>query len=200
MNEFTAPTIEYVEMLPLLIVGGAACLGVLIEAFLPRRHRFVVQAGYSAATLAAALAAKRTVMGFGHRVYKHGDSRVPLMQSALDDLVRVTGTPEAERLSALHTALREAMTARTGIHPNLDYPAGLAYHLMGFDIPVFTPIFVLSRITGWTAHIVEQLERNIDMLVDMNHPRRGTAADVRETPTAVAFPESRTASPRRRTT
>lgn len=110
--------------------------------------------------LAAALAAKRTVMGFGHRVYKHGDSRVPLMQSALDDLVRVTGTPEAERLAALHTALREAMTARTGIHPNLDYPAGLAYHLMGFDIPVFTPIFVLSRITGWTAHIVEQLERN----------------------------------------
>ena len=57
-------------------------------------------------------------------------------------------------------ALREAMIERKGIHPNLDYPAGLAYHLMGFDIPMFTPIFVMSRITGWTAHIIEQLDHN----------------------------------------
>ena len=52
------------------------------------------------------------------------------------------------------------MFDRTGIHPNLDYPSGPAYHLMGFDIPTFTPIFVMSRITGWTAHIIEQLDRN----------------------------------------
>lgn len=52
------------------------------------------------------------------------------------------------------------MISRKGIHPNLDYPAGLAYHLMGFDIAAFTPIFVMSRITGWTAHISEQLEHN----------------------------------------
>ncbi|MEU8580326.1 bifunctional 2-methylcitrate synthase/citrate synthase [Streptomyces abikoensis] len=110
--------------------------------------------------LAAALADRRKVMGFGHRVYKHGDSRVPLMQQATDRLVALSADPEAARLAALHTALREAMAARTGIHPNLDYPAGLAYHLMGFDIPSFTPVFVMSRITGWTAHITEQLAHN----------------------------------------
>ncbi|NJQ04114.1 bifunctional 2-methylcitrate synthase/citrate synthase [Streptomyces lonarensis] len=112
------------------------------------------------AWLTDALAAKRKIMGFGHRVYKHGDSRVPLMQEALDRLIAADGSPETTRLATLHTALRTAMVERKGIHPNLDYPAGLAYHLMGFDIPVFTPIFVMSRITGWTAHIVEQSEGN----------------------------------------
>ncbi|MFB8236647.1 bifunctional 2-methylcitrate synthase/citrate synthase [Kitasatospora purpeofusca] len=107
-----------------------------------------------------ALAGQRKIMGFGHRVYKHGDSRVPIMQAALDDLVARSADPQAARLAALHTALREAMLERRGIHPNLDYPAGLAYHLMGFDTPVFTPIFVMSRITGWTAHISEQLAHN----------------------------------------
>lgn len=110
--------------------------------------------------LDGALAAKRKIMGFGHRVYKHGDSRVPIMQAALDDLIARTADPETARLAALHTALRRAMLERKGIHPNLDYPAGLAYHLMGFDTPVFTPIFVMSRITGWTAHITEQLAHN----------------------------------------
>ncbi|MFJ8043569.1 bifunctional 2-methylcitrate synthase/citrate synthase [Kitasatospora sp. NPDC096147] len=107
-----------------------------------------------------ALAGRRRIMGFGHRVYKDGDSRVPIMQAALDDLVARSTDPDTARLAALHTALREAMVERKGIHPNLDYPAGLAYHLMGFDTPVFTPLFVMSRITGWTAHITEQLTHN----------------------------------------
>ncbi|MFJ9681634.1 bifunctional 2-methylcitrate synthase/citrate synthase [Streptomyces sp. NPDC101194] len=110
--------------------------------------------------LDGALAAKRKIMGFGHRVYKHGDSRVPIMQKALVDLIARSGDPETTRLATLHAALRHAMISRKGIHPNLDYPAGLAYHLMGFDVPAFTPIFVMSRITGWTAHITEQLAHN----------------------------------------
>ncbi|RLV10369.1 2-methylcitrate synthase [Streptomyces griseocarneus] len=107
-----------------------------------------------------ALAAKRKIMGFGHRVYRHGDSRVPIMQEATDRLTDRASTPEAARLAAVHAALRSAMLRRKDIHPNLDYPAGLAYHLMGFDVPAFTPIFVMSRITGWTAHITEQLAHN----------------------------------------
>ncbi|MFF3365276.1 bifunctional 2-methylcitrate synthase/citrate synthase [Streptomyces misionensis] len=107
-----------------------------------------------------ALAGKRKIMGFGHRVYKHGDSRVPIMQEALDRLVARAADPEVTRLATLHAALRHTMLTRKGIHPNLDYPASLAYHLMGFDIPAFTPIFVMSRITGWTAHITEQLAHN----------------------------------------
>ncbi|MFC4329237.1 bifunctional 2-methylcitrate synthase/citrate synthase [Streptomyces andamanensis] len=110
--------------------------------------------------LEEALAAKRKIMGFGHRVYRHGDSRVPIMQDALDRLVARAADPEVTRLATLHAALRRAVRARKGIHPNLDYPAGLAYHLMGFDTPVFTPVFVMSRVTGWTAHITEQLAHN----------------------------------------
>ena len=50
------------------------------------------------------------------------------------------------------------MTKTKGILPNLDFPAGPAYHMMGFDIPTFTPIFVMSRIVGWSAHVIEQTE------------------------------------------
>ncbi|WP_406073831.1 bifunctional 2-methylcitrate synthase/citrate synthase [Streptomyces virginiae] len=107
-----------------------------------------------------ALAARRKIMGFGHRVYRDGDSRVPIMQEATDRLVARAADPDTTRLATLHAALRHVMISRKGIHPNLDYPAGLAYHLMGFDIPAFTPLFVMSRITGWTAHITEQLEHN----------------------------------------
>ncbi|MGW6614890.1 bifunctional 2-methylcitrate synthase/citrate synthase [Streptomyces erythrochromogenes] len=124
--------------------------------------------------LTEALAAKRRIMGFGHRVYRHGDSRVPIMQEAAERLVARAGDPAVTRLATLHTALRHAVLGRKGIHPNLDYPAGLAYHLMGFDIPAFTPIFVMSRVTGWTAHITEQLAHNalIRPLASYDGPRR----------------------------
>lgn len=107
--------------------------------------------------LAQVLAERRKIMGFGHRVYKHGDSRVPTMQAALETIA--TG-PDAERLLELHRRLSRAMLEATGIHPNVDYPTGLAYHLMGFDTPTFTPIFAMSRITGWVAHILEQRAQN----------------------------------------
>ncbi|GAB5080597.1 bifunctional 2-methylcitrate synthase/citrate synthase [Arthrobacter sp. AD-310] len=104
-----------------------------------------------------ALAQKKKVMGFGHRVYKHGDSRVPTMKAALDKMVAHYGRPE---LLGLYQGLEHAMDEAKGIKPNLDYPAGPTYHLMGFDTATFTPLFVASRITGWTAHIMEQLDSN----------------------------------------
>jgi citrate synthase/2-methylcitrate synthase len=107
--------------------------------------------------LHGALKRKRKVMGFGHRVYKNGDSRVPAMKAALDRLIEHYDRPD---MAELYDALDQAMRDRTGIQPNLDYPSGPAYHLMGFDTPTFTPLFVASRITGWTAHIMEQLEEN----------------------------------------
>jgi citrate synthase/2-methylcitrate synthase len=105
----------------------------------------------------AALAAKKKIMGFGHRVYKHGDSRVPTMKAALDDLIAYCARPE---ILGLYDGLEQSMDEAKGIKPNLDYPTGPAYHLMGFDIPTFTPLFVASRITGWTAHIMEQRRNN----------------------------------------
>ena len=104
-----------------------------------------------------ALANKKKVMGFGHRVYKHGDSRVPTMKTALDKMIAHYGRPE---LLGLYNGLESAMDEAKAIKPNLDYPAGPTYHLMGFDTPTFTPLFVASRITGWTAHIMEQLDSN----------------------------------------
>ena len=104
-----------------------------------------------------ALTQKKKVMGFGHRVYKHGDSRVPTMKAALDKMIAHYGRPE---LLGLYNGLEAAMDEAKGIKPNLDYPTGPTYHLMGFDTATFTPLFVASRITGWTAHIMEQVESN----------------------------------------
>ncbi|MBY4013187.1 MULTISPECIES: bifunctional 2-methylcitrate synthase/citrate synthase [Nocardiaceae] len=99
------------------------------------------------------LAAKDKVMGFGHRVYKNGDSRVPTMNAAFRDVAAVTG---GDKWVRMYDILEKTMHDATGIKPNLDFPTGPTYYLMGFDIDVFTPIFVMSRITGWTAHIIEQ--------------------------------------------
>ncbi len=119
--------------------------------------REIGSADRAADWLDTALAEKRRIMGFGHRVYKHGDSRVPTMRDALARMASIRGGGE---LMELYESLETAMVERKGIHPNLDYPAGPAYHLMGFEIPTFTPLFVMARITGWTAHILEQQEAN----------------------------------------
>ena len=109
------------------------------------------------AWLDRALAEKRKIMGFGHRVYKNGDSRVPTMRQALQEVAELRN---GQQLLDLYESLAASMYEAKGLHPNLDYPAGPAYHLMGFDTPVFTPIFVAARITGWTAHVNEQLASN----------------------------------------
>lgn len=107
--------------------------------------------------LNAKLDAKEKVMGFGHRVYKNGDSRVPTMKQAFQEVADHAGET---RWCEIYSELESVMAERTGILPNLDFPTGPAYHLMGFDIASFTPIFVMSRITGWTAHIMEQAASN----------------------------------------
>jgi 2-methylcitrate synthase/citrate synthase II len=107
-----------------------------------------------------ALAKRKNIMGFGHRVYKKGDSRVPTMTDAFRKMVDVIGTPEAREYWEISRILDATMVREKGIYPNLDFPTGPAYYLMGFDIPIFTPIFVVSRITGWTAHVMEQRAAN----------------------------------------
>jgi 2-methylcitrate synthase/citrate synthase II len=100
---------------------------------------------------------KALVMGFGHRVYKNGDSRVPTMTKYAEKMAEVVGD---RRWMETSRVLAAKMMRVKGIHPNLDFPAGPAYYLMGFDIPMFTPIFVCSRITGWAAHVFEQAADN----------------------------------------
>ncbi|WP_405217036.1 bifunctional 2-methylcitrate synthase/citrate synthase [Agrococcus sp. Ld7] len=109
------------------------------------------------AWIETALAEKRKIMGFGHRVYKNGDSRVPTMRAALERLVEHA---DAQDVLDIYNALEQAMADRKPIKPNLDFPSGPAYALIGFDVPIFTPLFVAARVTGWTAHIIEQRANN----------------------------------------
>jgi 2-methylcitrate synthase/citrate synthase II len=97
------------------------------------------------------------VMGFGHRVYKSGDSRVPTMTKYAEKMAEVVGDT---RWMEIGRILAAEMLEKKNIHPNLDFPAGPAYFLMGFEIPMFTPIFVAARLSGWAAHIFEQAADN----------------------------------------
>ena len=120
----------------------------------------VGSAGKAEGWMMDAFAKKKNVMGFGHRVYKKGDSRVPTMTDAFKKMVDVIGTAEALEYWEISRILDRTMVREKNIYPNLDFPTGPAYYLMGFDIPIFTPIFVISRITGWTAHVMEQRAAN----------------------------------------
>ena len=104
-----------------------------------------------------ALDNKDVVMGFGHRVYKSGDSRVPTMRKYFSKVAKIKNDKKFEKI---YDIVEKVMIDRKNIHPNVDYPTGPTYHLMGFDTDFFTPIFVISRITGWSAHIIEQHSTN----------------------------------------
>ncbi len=104
-----------------------------------------------------ALDNKDVVMGFGHRVYKSGDSRVPTMREYFRKVAKIKKDKKFEKI---YDIVEKVMIERKDIHPNVDYPTGPTYHLMGFDTDFFTPIFVISRITGWSAHIMEQYAAN----------------------------------------
>jgi 2-methylcitrate synthase len=105
----------------------------------------------------AALREKRKIMGFGHRVYKKGDSRCPTMLKYARQMADLTGQKKWLEMCDI---LADTMIKEKGIYPNLDFYSGPAYYLMGIDIDMFTPIFVMARVTGWTAHIIEQLADN----------------------------------------
>ena len=104
-----------------------------------------------------ALKNKDVVMGFGHRVYKSGDSRVPTMREYFGKVAKIKKDKKFEKI---YDIVEKVMIEQKNIHPNVDYPTGPTYHLMGFDTDFFTPIFVISRITGWSAHIMEQHSAN----------------------------------------
>ncbi len=104
-----------------------------------------------------ALKNKDVVMGFGHRVYKKGDSRVPTMEKYFR---KVSSIKKDKKFIKIYDIVKNVMIDKKNIHPNVDYPTGPTYHLMGFDTDFFTPIFVISRITGWSAHIMEQHAAN----------------------------------------
>ena len=100
---------------------------------------------------------KNLIIGFGHRVYKNGDSRVPTMTKYYYKTAKFYKNEKFPKISKI---LEQTMIKKKNIFPNLDFPSGPTYYLMGFDVDFFTPIFVMARITGWSAHIIEQLKDN----------------------------------------
>ena len=100
---------------------------------------------------------KDLIIGFGHRVYKKGDSRVPTMTKYY---YKTADFYKNEKFPKISKILEETIIKEKNIFPNLDFPSGPTYYLMGFDVDFFTPIFVIARITGWSAHVNEQLKDN----------------------------------------
>lgn len=104
-----------------------------------------------------ALKAKKKIMGFGHREYKKGDSRVPAMKAVGEKVAAVKGDRTWIETARI---VEETMMREKKIFPNLDFPCAYAYYLMDIPIPLYTPIFVASRVAGWAAHIIEQHDNN----------------------------------------
>lgn len=105
----------------------------------------------------SAIVNKEKIMGFGHRVYKNGDHRARILEPLMDDLAKKRN--EQTRLD-IYYAIKNTVWDRKQIHMNVDYPCGLTYFLLGLPIDIYTPLFVASRVSGWAAHIIEQLLNN----------------------------------------
>jgi citrate synthase len=104
-----------------------------------------------------ALARKERIMGFGHRVYKTGDVRAGILKEHARKAAEALGQTQWE---AAAEVIEQVMAREKKMFPNLDWPAGRLYHVLGLETPLYTPIFVMSRVSGWSAHVIEQLDHN----------------------------------------
>jgi citrate synthase len=105
----------------------------------------------------AALARKERIMGFGHRVYKTGDPRAAILKEHCARLAEEVGDTRWERIAE---PIEQVVTTQKHLPPNVDWPSARLYHYMGLDVDLYTPIFAMSRVAGWAAHVIEQLDHN----------------------------------------
>ena len=104
-----------------------------------------------------ALADKQKVMGFGHRVYKNGDPRAKILSQLSQRLTVKMGEPHWYQMSK---EIDDVMQKEKNLLPNVDFYSATVYYSMGIPIDIFTPIFAVSRVSGWLAHIFEQYSKN----------------------------------------
>ena len=103
---------------------------------------------------------KQKVMGFGHRVYHTYDPRARLLSQYSQKLAQLTGNAKWFDMSKKVEEIMVREVGEKGIYPNVDFYSATVYYYMGLDQDLFTPIFAVSRIAGWTAHVLEQLQNN----------------------------------------
>jgi citrate synthase len=104
-----------------------------------------------------ALAKKQRIPGFGHRVYKNGDARSRVIERYCKALGEKTGQTKWYNMSK---TIERVVKEEEGFFPNLDFYSASTYYMVGLPIPLYTPIFVMSRVVGWAAHIIEQQSNN----------------------------------------
>jgi citrate synthase len=104
-----------------------------------------------------ALVNKKKIMGFGHREYKDGDPRAKILKPVAIELGKRFGQTKWAEISEI---VEQTMLQDKRLYPNVDFPCAVVYYLMGLPIELYTPIFAVSRISGWSAHVIEQLENN----------------------------------------
>ena len=100
-----------------------------------------------------ALKQKKRIMGFGHRVYKKGDPRNPIVKKMAKELGKRRGQTHWFEISR---RIEDIVAREKGMHANLDFYSSSAYYLLGIPIPLYTPLFAAARVSGWAAHIMEQ--------------------------------------------
>jgi 2-methylcitrate synthase len=106
----------------------------------------------------AALRNKEKIMGFGHRVYKHSDPRSDVIKVWAEKLANAS--EEGQRQFAVARRIEDVMRREKNLFPNLDFYSAIVYRCCGIPTPLFTPLFVMARVTGWSAHIMEQRANN----------------------------------------
>jgi citrate synthase len=104
-----------------------------------------------------AFAKKKKIMGFGHAVYRTEDPRATHLRRMSEGLGAEAGHPEWFELSR---RIEQIVRTEKGLNPNVDFYSASAYHVMGIPTDLFTPVFAMSRVAGWTAHVLEQLADN----------------------------------------
>jgi citrate synthase len=130
--------------------GGAneEAIKVLLEVGGPERAEAWVRHG---------LEQKQKIMGFGHRVYKKLDPRAQIIKRHCETLARARGDMNLEQTAEI---IERIVQAEKGLPANVDWPVARLYHYLGLEIDLYTPLFVVARVAGWAAHVIEQLSNN----------------------------------------